>query len=97
MSRGNVRGVQKIVTELRNNRADSVELLSPRSSKRLAKGAKTSILQRAITRKANQREGMEESGVGRSVKSLIRKSRLCGVSLGEVKARNFKEFVSKRA
>lgn len=68
-----------------------------RTSERLAKGDKTPILIRAMARKARQCEGGKAIGVDRNIKLLIRKSRLCGVRLGEAEAMDFEGFLAERA
>lgn len=72
------------------------DLVVPRVSKRLAQAGKTSVLYRAMSRKANQREGGEGSGGDFFVKKIIRKSRRCSVSLGEAEAKDFALFLDQR-
>lgn len=79
------------------NRMASSDCTGTRSSKWLAQGDKTLILTRAMARKATQREGENGSGITHQVKRVIRRTSLCGVTLGEAEAKAFGEFVSKCA
>lgn len=75
---------------------DTSRLIPQRASKRLANMSKTSILHKAMARKAGLCDGGDRSINGKSVTKIIAKSRLCGVTLTESEATKFAELLVDR-
>lgn len=61
----------------------------PQSSERLASADKTSMIYKAMSRKARLREGEATCKIDHLARKIIRKSRTFGVNLGVVEAKKF--------